>query len=913
MGSVLTITRSLPSISASRDWAGLKSRSPGRPAARERQRLSPCGDSSTQGTFDADPLTCRTSGHRLAQAALPAKPENISCIYYYEKNFTCTWSPEKEASHTWYRVRRTHSYGRKSDTCDSTSETPTSCSFLTSITIPDNYTIQVEARNADGAVESAVTHWRLDTIVKMDPPVISSVKPVLGFKRMLQIQWAKPELAPASSALQCRLRLRTANSTHWMEVSFWVEEETEKNQTYNLTGLRAFTEYEVALRCVAQESAFWSGWSRVHSGTTEEEGKRPDPLRQRGRSQQLGCDPVEGAGTVRLHGDVSASPARKVFIELKTEQPVPGLGRESSGLVPAGLQAAETERLPAVSPAQAASSPGPGPVEGAGTHLGGWEPPREAAVEAFPGVEAVQAHLSQDRLVVAWQNSTPHVDSWRVEWSPDLDSEPPTVCWEAVTGARNWTIRRDELDPLQCYNISVYPMWQDRVGKPCSVQAYAKEGAPSVGPVTKAEGIGLNTVTIRWEEIPKHLRNGFICNYTIFYQPAGGGEFAKTVGASTLQCGLESLARGTSYYVWVMASTSAGGFNGTTINFKTLSISVLETCLAAALGGGGLLILSVLAAACGLRKPNRGPRLTRPQLVSQAEPGVVTPGPWTVMDGHAGDKLHLREVDDAVSTEDRILKPWAAPSDLIDKLAVNFEYFLEEVSAEEAEKGQENILGGDKNEYVISPFRPYCVLEPLTTAEAPPTAAEAPPTSAGGLLTSAEVPPTVAEAPPTASKALPTAAEALPTAAGGPPMAAKAPPTSSKALPTAAKAPPTAAESPPTAAGGPPTSAEVPPTVAEAPPTASKVSPTAAKAPPTSSKALPTVAEVPPREPQCLFSGSWEGTCPEAEERLLPSAQGPGPACACEEGALNPYLKNSVTTREFLLSEELPDQTKSAI
>lgn len=56
------------------------------------------------------------------------------------------------------------SYGNKSDTCDSTSETPTSCSFFPPITIPDNYTIQVEARNADGAVESAVTHWRLHTI-----------------------------------------------------------------------------------------------------------------------------------------------------------------------------------------------------------------------------------------------------------------------------------------------------------------------------------------------------------------------------------------------------------------------------------------------------------------------------------------------------------------------------------------------------------------------------------------------------------------------------------------------------------------------------------------------------------------------------------------------------------------------------
>lgn len=48
---------------------------------------------------------------------------------------------------------------------------------------------------------------------------------------------------------------------------------------------------------------------------------------------------------------------------------------------------------------------------------------------------------------------------------------------------------------------------------------------------------------------------------------------AKTVGASTRQCVLESLTRKTSYSVWVMASTSVGGLNSTRINFKTLSIS----------------------------------------------------------------------------------------------------------------------------------------------------------------------------------------------------------------------------------------------------------------------------------------------------------------------------------------------------
>lgn len=48
---------------------------------------------------------------------------------------------------------------------------------------------------------------------------------------------------------------------------------------------------------------------------------------------------------------------------------------------------------------------------------------------------------------------------------------------------------------------------------------------------------------------------------------------AKTVNSSILQYDLESLTRKTSYTVQVMASTSAGGINGTGINFKTLSIS----------------------------------------------------------------------------------------------------------------------------------------------------------------------------------------------------------------------------------------------------------------------------------------------------------------------------------------------------
>ncbi|KAB0339962.1 hypothetical protein FD754_023514, partial [Muntiacus muntjak] len=147
----------------------------------------------------------------------------------------------------------------------------------------------------------------------------------------------------------------------------------------------------------------------------------------------------------------------------------------------------------------------------------------------------------------------------------------------SVSHTRNWIIQQDKLKPFWCYNISVYPMLQNRVGEPYSIQAYVKEGVPSAGPVMKVENIGVRTVTITWKEIPKHQRNGFINNYTIFYQVEDGKGFSKTVNSSILRYDLESLTRKTSYTVRVMASTSAGGANGPGINFKTSSITCVPT------------------------------------------------------------------------------------------------------------------------------------------------------------------------------------------------------------------------------------------------------------------------------------------------------------------------------------------------
>ncbi|XP_015997801.2 interleukin-31 receptor subunit alpha isoform X3 [Rousettus aegyptiacus] len=714
------------------------------------------------------PLLCR-----FGLAVLPAKPENISCVFYYKKNFTCTWSPEKEANFTWYKVKRTYSYGQKNDICSSTSENGASCSFfLPRITNPDNYTIQVEAQNSDGIIESDITHWRLDYIIKIEPPNIWSVEPVLGIKRMIQIKWKRPVLAPVSSILKYILRFRTVNSTDWMEVNF--TKDINRDETYNLTGLQAFTEYVVVLQCAAEDSRFWSGWSQEKMGTTEEEAPLGLDLWRVLRPAK-----VDGRRTVKLlWKKAKGAPVLEktlgyniwYFPENNTNL------AETTNTTNQQLELYLGDKAYWVS-VISYNSLGESPVAVL----------RIPAIDekSFQCIEAMQACLTQDQLLVEWRSSDPEVDTWVVEWFPDLDSEPSTFYWESVSQARNWTIQQDKLQPFWCYNISVYPIWQDQVGKPYSIQAYVKEGIPLSGPVTKAENIGVKSVTITWKEIPKSQRNGFISNYTIFYEAEDGKKFSETVNSSILQYNLESLTRKTSYTVQVMASTSAGGTNSTQINFRTLSISILEIGFITSLIGGGLLILIILTVAYGLKKPNKLKHLCWPDVPNPAESSIAT---WHGDDFK--DKLNLNGIDDSLNMEgDRILKLCSAPRDLIDKLVVNFENFLEEVSTEESGKGQETILGGEKNEYVTSPYRPYCSLGKTFTE----------------------------------------------------------PPISTEAL---------------------------------------------------------------PRKPQYLCSGMPEGVCSEAGEQLLSSAQSLGPDHLCEDGTPNPYLKNSLATREFLMSEQLPDQTK---
>ncbi|XP_036596819.1 interleukin-31 receptor subunit alpha [Trichosurus vulpecula] len=624
-------------------------------------------------------------------ADLPKKPENISCIFYYKKNFTCTWSPEKEDYPTVYTVNRICKFG-KNDSC--TSENHASCSFFfPDLPYPSTYSIEVEAKNDFGEHKSNITYWKLRNIVKIEPPTILTVEPIPGVKHMLQVTWRKPEGVPASNSYVCHLRYRRVNSANWKPVSHMMVNETP----YNLTGLWPLRQYAVSMRCHVSTSELWSSWSEERIGTTE------------------GLAPNSSLDLWRVLGPVQPDGRRTVQLLWKEAREEPSIRKADVYKIsyfPENETAAKETKTTADQQFKFHLGSGAYLVSVVYYTSDGVSPEATLRIPAvheklLQCIEAMQVHRSQDHLEIQWQTSAAEVDRWVIEWYPDLEMENLERSWEFVSQTRNWTGRADNFVPFQCYNISVYPVVGVVVGVPHSIQAYFKEGTPLEGPLAKAQNISAQRATIKWEEIPKIQRRGFISNYTVFYKSDHGKEFARTVNSRILQCELESLESNTQYTVKVMANTVAGGKNGTSFNFKTSSIDIIEFVLIASVIGGGLFLLGILVMVYSLTKPKLK-RLVCPEIPNPAKSKVVL---WH--GDSFNSKLHLGEVQfhgKMKAVDERILKPYLSSSgDLVDKLVVDFENFLDktEVHRIEMMKMQENILSGEKKKYVNSPYNFY--------------------------------------------------------------------------------------------------------------------------------------------------------------------------------------------------------------
>ncbi|KFP05742.1 Interleukin-31 receptor subunit alpha, partial [Calypte anna] len=330
--------------------------------------------------------------------------------------------------------------------------------------------------------------------------------------------------------------------------------------SYNLTGLWDSTEYSVAIRCRNAVSAFWSEWSRQKRAITEERApsEKVDLWRVIESSQSAGSRSVHlmwkplnsfpPSGKIlgykiqyfpeinTAHKMTSISATEEMTLLLNEEAYIVSVTAYNS----AGNCPEATLRIPSAD-----------------------EKPSQI-------IKSVRTSTTNEDVVVEWIASEPKVTRYVVEWYEELETDPLGRSWQYVVNSTNWKTNRKNFKPFICYNISVYPLCGNKVAAPYSIQTYIQEKKPSEGPVVDTAVPGKNEVTIKWKEISKDKRNGFISNYTIFYKPEDGKELNETVNSDVLQYRLTSLKANTQYTVYIMASNEAGGTSGDPKTFKTL-------------------------------------------------------------------------------------------------------------------------------------------------------------------------------------------------------------------------------------------------------------------------------------------------------------------------------------------------------
>ncbi|XP_072108634.1 interleukin-6 receptor subunit beta-like isoform X1 [Mobula birostris] len=498
--------------------------------------------------------------HRITiEAGLPPeKPKNISCVSYWEKNFTCFWDQGYETYlETNFTLVRIIEHSGNS-TC--VSPRKNTCSFI----FPNMYIVDckviVMAENALGKAWSDPLDVKIDQISRTGPPQNVIVQSVRGQGISLLVTWQKPTEVMPFVHLLYNIQYQMAGSSDWIQVT---EKEDIVNNSFVIQNLSPFTNYTVAVRCIGKEQTIWSGWSNKGTGLTSE----AKPLAAPELWRQIKNHDSQGIREVHLHWKaLSKSIANgiilgyRIWSEKRWDQTLVQQDNTTS-LNYSLLLTHEAHVVTVIAYNSAGDSP--------------------KAVLIVPAVnqtapttiQYVQVTSQNNRLLTQWKALERPDSGYSIEWCLFLDTSPCAgpLHWQYEGNNTEMTYLQGDFKPFVCYNITVYALYNDGPGNPCSTLAYLQQSYPAEGPSGAIHNARGTEVTIKWQEIPLEKRRGFITNYTIFYK-SEKGEKAVTLSPDTFEYTLESLDKNTEYFVYIMASTAKGGKNSSLIVFRTNAI-----------------------------------------------------------------------------------------------------------------------------------------------------------------------------------------------------------------------------------------------------------------------------------------------------------------------------------------------------
>ncbi|KAM4707170.1 interleukin-31 receptor subunit alpha [Discoglossus pictus] len=452
----------------------------------------------------------------------PEPPQNITCVYYNNANFTCTWNSGKDTHlPTNFTLIRRGPFGES--VCKTIKH---SCSFYFNLNLTYKYEVQVTAENALGKAATDVVSMDSKKLVKMEPPEIDFEESLPSHEPSLTITWTRPLLAPDVLPVKCTLRYREKKSKHWLYQHNLQMQKNDK-MVYNITGLLPFTEYATSLQCIGGDGQFiWSEWSAEKSARTAEQAPsyKVDLWRVLSSTNGHRTVHLKWKETNNFSFGVTLGYKVKWFpehnealqrIETTTENEITFnvSGKAYVILVKAynsaGLSPEARLRIPAITE------------------------------KTQKIIDYTQILKKNETMTLKWNTTGSRAHRFVVDWCIDSENEPCNISWEYVENVTEWTAQQ----------------------------------APAHGPNLKTERLRKTEVTLNWEAIPKEERNGFIMNYTIIYKPINGingRQSDVTVDSDTYEYTLRSLMPNTQYTAYIIARNQAGNARGNPINFSTL-------------------------------------------------------------------------------------------------------------------------------------------------------------------------------------------------------------------------------------------------------------------------------------------------------------------------------------------------------
>ncbi|XP_040276840.1 interleukin-31 receptor subunit alpha isoform X1 [Bufo bufo] len=508
----------------------------------------------------------------------PEVPKNISCMYFHTQNVTCSWTPVKD-----HKIPTTFNLTVLNDPEKKCLPDTNSCSFLVGHEFGREYNLQLQVENGLGKATRQFT-VKAAEIVKMDPPDILSLEPLQDSSFL--ISWRRPALAPHELDVTCSMRYRELQDDEW-DCTPHLYMEREKKMIYSLSGLHAFTEYAVSLRCTGSTGqTWWSEWSGELAGRTAEQAPLHSvelwrAISPTGRRRLVYLSWKERSGLRRpgitLGYDVQwftedrtsdswnkTTKRHEMTLNMSEEAHVVSVVHFNS----AGSSPKATLRIPA-----------------AGEKTG----------EATCSLQISTA--AAEDVTVTWTVKNLHFQRFVLDWCIASGVGLSNISFQYVENSSTWTIEKGSLEPYKRYRISVYPVIEDRAAAPCTAHFYSMEGAPLYGPNVKVEKRKKTEVTIRWDPLRPEETNGFITAFSIVYRPLHGQESIVTVNSDVYEHSLRSLRPNTLYSAYVIVSTRAGNKSGNLIQFHTLADSTDYTGAVAGALGACLLLILVLGIA----------------------------------------------------------------------------------------------------------------------------------------------------------------------------------------------------------------------------------------------------------------------------------------------------------------------------